>query len=61
MAKKAKKSSPKKTKKNSKKELLYEHDSEQSFGGITIIKTGTSLAALLLSQTSNGMSVGPIY
>jgi hypothetical protein len=31
------------------------------FGGITVLKAGSSLAAMLISQSSNGMSVGPMY
>lgn len=35
-------------------------DESSDFGSVTVLKAGTSLAALLLSESSNGMT-GPIY
>lgn len=35
-------------------------DELSEFGSVKILKAGTSLAALLISQSSNGMT-GPVY
>ncbi len=56
-----KKLSSKKQKKTKSKKEEVEIQNDDDFGGITIIKSGTALASLLLSQSSNGMSTGPIY
>jgi hypothetical protein len=62
LAKKNKKTN-KKSKAVSKtpKDSVGDLSNDSEFGGVTVLKAGTSLAALLLSQSSNGMAVGPIY
>ncbi|MBC7713035.1 MAG: hypothetical protein H7177_06835 [Rhizobacter sp.] len=59
MAKKKKKASFKKLK--SAKVSSDKNTGEGEFGGITVLKTGATLAAILMSNSSNGMSSGPIY
>ena len=61
LAKKKKKTNKLSSSKKKKSDNVeVDESADSNFGGVTVLKTGTSLAAMLLSQSTNG-GIGPIY